>query len=179
METTYTFEVVGVLLEKLLLSLWVSSRCRGNPCWRSRLIFGRWFSCSWSCDKIHVDACWWSQDDRSTSVDYMEWIRIGVIIVCQVEHTNSTRLCFMASKLKAVIAVVDGLRPRGVPTESQGAERHSCLNVLTGITFPSAPVSTLQWIMSGFACSPVFTCSSSVACLFSILPLTTIVSKNS
>ena len=51
---------------------------------------------------------------------------------------------------KAVIAVADGFRPRGVPTESQGTEGNSCLYVLTGITFPSAPVSTLQWI--GVAC---------------------------
>ena len=65
---------------------------------------------------------------------------------------------------KAVIAVVDADRPSGVPTESQGVEGKIRLSVSTGVTFPSAPVSTLQ--RSKVACSPVFTCTSSVSCLF-------------
>ena len=68
-------------------------------------------------------------------------------------------------------------RLNGVPNESQGVEEKIRLYVLTGITFPSAPVSTLQ--RGGVAFSPVFTCTSSVACLFSIISLITIVSKYS
>ena len=45
---------------------------------------------------------------------------------------------------KAVIVVVEGVNQRGVPTGSKADCGHSCLYVLTGMTFPSAPVSILH-----------------------------------